>query len=83
QEWKRLLKPGGKCLFTFHHGNEAIAITDFLGVPGANATWRFLDTDRVLAIAEKTGFKIYEAVLRYPYKDVEHPSKRAYVLLEV
>ena len=68
-------------LFSFHIGEEIIEAVDFLGVSGANATWRFLDTDRVLEIAERVGFKVEEAVIRYPYKGYEHESKRAYIML--
>lgn len=82
REWLRLLKPGGFCLFCFHAGDEALEVTDFLGVSGANATWFFLDTDRVLATAEHIGFRVEEAVVRYPYVGVEHESKRAYVWLK-
>lgn len=82
REWFRLLKPDGLCLFSFHVGEEAIDVEDFLGVKGANATWRFLDTERVLEIARRTGFKIEEAVIRYPYTGYEHESKRAYILLK-
>ena len=80
-EWYRLLKPGGYCLFSFHVGKEIVAIENFLDVKGANATWRFLLTDRVLKIAEKVGFNTFETVVRYPYPEVEHPSKRAYLIL--
>lgn len=81
KEWLRLLKPNAICLFSFHIGEEIIAVVDFLGVSGAKATWRFLNTDRVLEIAERVGFKIEEAVIRYPYKGYEHESKRAYIML--
>jgi SAM-dependent methyltransferase len=81
-EWLRLLKPGAVCLFSFHVGEEAVEITDFLGVSGAKATWHFLDPDKILAIAQKVGFKIVEAVVRYPYIGFEHASKRAYIMLK-
>jgi SAM-dependent methyltransferase len=81
KEWLRLLKPHAICLFSFHVGEEIIEAVDFLGVSGANATWRFLDTDRVMEIAERVGFKVEEAVVRYPYRGYEHESKRAYILL--
>lgn len=81
QEWWRLLKPAAITLFSFHVGEEAVAITDFLGVSGATAVWRFLDVDRVLAIAEQVGFKTEEAVIRYPYRNYEEASKRAYIML--
>jgi SAM-dependent methyltransferase len=81
KEWLRLLKSDAISLFSFHVGEEIIETADFLGVSGANATWRFLDTDRVLEIAERVGFKVEEAVIRYPYKGYEHESKRAYIML--
>ena len=81
-EWLRLLKPGAVCLFSFHVGEEAVEITDFLGVSGAKATWHFLDPDKILEIAQKVGFKVVEAVIRYPYVGVEHESKRAYIMLK-
>ena len=81
QEWLRLLKPNGICLYSFHVGEEAVKVENFLGVSGAKATWHLLDTDRVLGMAEQVGFKIEEAVIRYPYKGIEHESKRAYILM--
>ncbi|BCY17430.1 MAG: class I SAM-dependent methyltransferase [Chloroflexi bacterium] len=80
-EWYRLLKPGGLCLFSYHVGKDTISVENFLDVPGAGATWRFLKTERILKLAEKAGFQLTEAVERYPYTGVEHPSRRAYVIL--
>lgn len=82
KEWWRLLKPDGISLFSFHVGEEAIEVVDFLGVSGAKAVWQLLDVDRVLAIAEQVGFNVEEAVIRYPYRGYEHESKRAYLLLK-
>ncbi|HEX7555263.1 MAG TPA: methyltransferase domain-containing protein, partial [Leptolinea sp.] len=81
-EWYRLLKPGASGLFTFHTGRGVLPVENFLNVDGANATWRFLETDRVLKITEKVGFQVYEAIVRYPYIGAEHPSKRAYIWLK-
>jgi SAM-dependent methyltransferase len=81
KEWLRLLKPNAIVLFSFHVGEEAIEVVDFLGVSGAKATWHFLNTDHVLEIAGKVGFKVEEAVVRYPYIGYEHESKRAYIML--
>ena len=82
REWFRQLKPGGSCLISFHAGRGFLAVEKFLDVDGASATWRFLETGRVLKIAEKTGFQRYEAVERYPYAGAEHPGKRAYIWLK-
>jgi ubiquinone/menaquinone biosynthesis C-methylase UbiE len=81
KEWRRLLKPDALSLFSFHVGDAEIEVADFLGVSGAKATWRFFDTERVLDIAKTVGFKVEEAIIRYPYKGYEHESKRAYILL--
>lgn len=81
-EWYRLLKNNGYCLFSFHVGEESVYIQNFLDVKGANAAWRFLDTDKILEISEEIGFKVFEAVIRYPYKGFEHESKRAYIILK-
>lgn len=81
KEWLRLLKPGGLGLFSFHTGEGFLAVTDFLGVQGANATWHYLDMDRALEIAGQAGFDVIEAMIRYPYKDLEYASKRAYVMV--
>lgn len=82
KEWWRLLKPDGIALFSFHVGEEAIEVVDFLGVSGAKAVWQLLNVDRVLAIAEQVGFTVEEVVIRYPYRGYEHESKRAYILLK-
>lgn len=81
-EWYRLLKPGGLSLFSYHVGKDIVPIENFLDVPGAGATWRFLKTERILKLAEKAGFQLFEAVERYPYAGAEHPSRRAYVILK-
>ncbi len=81
-EWHRILKPGGRCLFCFHTGEGKISVKDFLGVNGANASWILLDTDKVIDMSEQTGFRVMESVIRYPYKNIEHESKRAYIILE-
>jgi SAM-dependent methyltransferase len=79
-EWHRLLKPGGRLLFSFHAGRGSLRSRDFLEVKGAVATWRFLDPGKVLGLVRAAGFAIEEALVREPYGGAEHPSKRCYVL---
>ena len=78
-EWYRILKNGGCCLFSFHAGEDVIKVKNFLDVNGANADWRFMDTDKIISILEKAGLKVSEVITRYPYKGLEHESKRAYI----
>jgi SAM-dependent methyltransferase len=82
KEWHRLLKNKGYCLFSFHVGEELVRIENFLNVKGATAAWRFLNVDTILSLAGETGFKIIDAVIRYPYKGIEHESKRAYIIMK-
>lgn len=77
----RVLKTSGQFLFSFHVGDEKITLNEFLEQK-VNITFYFFEVDKILQILEKTEFKVRETIIRYPYKDVEHPSKRAYILAE-
>lgn len=79
-EWARVLRRGGLLVLSFHAGTGSLRAESFLDVPGARATWNFLDCDEVLGILRGAGFSIEEAVLRWPYEGREHPSKRCYAL---
>lgn len=77
----RVLKNAGQFLFSFHVGNEQIDLDEFLDKK-VKITFYYFEVDKILEILERVGFKVIETVLRYPYKDVEYPSKRAYILAE-
>jgi len=80
-EWKRVLKTGGRALFSFHVGeDESIRIDKFLGKEKAKATWNLFKADTVLDILQDEGIVYEEAVIRYPYIGKEHPSRRCYIL---
>jgi ubiquinone/menaquinone biosynthesis C-methylase UbiE len=81
REIYRVLKFSGQFLFSFHVGDEKINLDEFLNQK-VNITFYFFDADKILQILEKTGFKIKDAIIRYPYQDAEHSSKRAYILAE-
>jgi len=79
-EWKRILKSGGRALFCFHTGTESsTAVTEFLGVEDAHATWNCFDSDRVISIMNANGLDYEEAIVRYPYINSEYPTKRCYI----
>ncbi|MGP8215700.1 MAG: class I SAM-dependent methyltransferase [Bacteroidia bacterium] len=80
-EVRRILKDGGQFLFSFHTGNEIIHRDDFFDVP-VNIDFYFFETEKILRLVKDTGFKIKDAIERYPYPDVEHSSKRAYIWVE-
>jgi ubiquinone/menaquinone biosynthesis C-methylase UbiE len=74
----RVLKDGGQFLFSFHIGKEIIHRNDFFDIP-VNIDFYFFETREILSMIQEAGFKIIDAVERYPYPDAEHPSKRAYI----
>ena len=77
----RVLKSSGQFLFSFHVGDEEVNLDEFLKQK-VKITFYFFEVDKILQILEKIGFKVKETIIRYPYKDAEHPSKRAYILAE-
>ncbi len=80
-EIKRVLKDGGQFLFSFHIGNETIHLDTFMEAQ-VNIDFYFFETENILKLVKECGFRIIDAIERYPYPDVEHPSKRAYIWLE-
>lgn len=77
----RVLRSSGQFLFCFHVGDETVNLDEFLNQK-VKITFYFFEVDKILQLLEKVGFKVKETIIRYPYKDVEHPSKRAYILAE-
>lgn len=77
----RVLKHSGQFLFSFHVGTEQVDLDEFLD-KNLKITFYYFEVDKILEILEMVGFKVLETVVRYPYKDVEYPSNRAYILAE-
>lgn len=78
QEIKRVLISGGQFLFSFHAGDQVIHLEQFLEQE-VNIDFHFFDTIGVIRLLEENGFEILDALERQPYKDIEYPSKRAYI----
>jgi ubiquinone/menaquinone biosynthesis C-methylase UbiE len=78
KETYRVLVDGGQFLFSFHIGKETIHRDDFFDVP-VNIDFYFFETENILNMVRETGFKVIDAIERYPYPEVEHQSKRAYI----
>ncbi len=74
----RVLQPGGLFLFTYHIGEETIAIEEFLGKK-IDMDFMFFNTDFIYRCLKKIGFKGIETIEREPYPGVEYQSRRAYV----
>jgi SAM-dependent methyltransferase len=79
REFRRVLAPGGFALLSFHIGDEPKHVDEFLGMPVA-IDFAFFDPDDIVDRLTTAGLDIEEVTIRYPYRDVEYPSKRAYIL---
>ena len=80
-EIHRILQPSGQFLLSFHIGTELIHRDEFFGEQ-VDIDFSFFQTEPVIQLLKTTGFKILDAIERYPYEGVEYPSKRAYLWVE-
>jgi ubiquinone/menaquinone biosynthesis C-methylase UbiE len=85
QEVKRVLKENGLFLFSFHiyedGQEEKLEVKQFFDKAGAELTFYLFKADDIKSQVEGLGFKIEDILIRYPYKGVEHPTKRAYFVV--
>lgn len=79
REWRRALAPGGLVLVAFHVGEEAVHRDELFGEP-VSLDFRFFPVETVTAALVVAGLDVLEVSVREPYRDVEHPSRRAYLL---
>jgi SAM-dependent methyltransferase len=80
-ELKRLLRPGGYLLLAFHLGQQTVHADDMWGIP-VSIDFHFLDRVEMEGWLAAAGFTIESSLERDPYPDVEHQSRRAYILAQ-
>jgi SAM-dependent methyltransferase len=79
QKLKRVLRPKGVLLVTFHIGRETKHLDEFLDKE-VSMDFFFFETEEVKGYLKTAGFQLEEAIERDPYSiDVEHQSRRAYI----
>ncbi len=78
-EMKRVLRPGGLLLLAFHVGEEIIHRDELWGQE-VDLDFRFFLPEDIEAALRSAGFEIDKVHIREPYPEVEHPSRRAYIL---
>ncbi|UCD37517.1 MAG: class I SAM-dependent methyltransferase [Fidelibacterota bacterium] len=81
QEMKRVLKPGGLLLISFHIGDETLHLDELWGEQ-VSLDFIFFTIAGMQDYLQDAGFGIRESLERAPYEEVEYPSQRAYILAQ-
>jgi SAM-dependent methyltransferase len=78
REMKRVLKPGGVLLVTFHIGDEIEHLDDWWEKP-VNLDFAFYQPEEMENWLKDTGFELEETLVREPNPEVEVATRRAYM----
>jgi SAM-dependent methyltransferase len=78
-EMKRVLKPGGVLLITFHLGEEIKHLDEWWG-KSVNLDFAFYKPEEMEEWLREAGYELVETLVREPNPDVEVATKRAYLL---
>ncbi len=78
-EMRRALRPGGFLLAAFHIGEETLHLDEWWG-RAVSLDFHFFRTAELQGHLTAAGLEIVEANERDPYPEVEHASRRAYIL---
>jgi SAM-dependent methyltransferase len=77
-EMKRVLRPEGLLLLSFHIGDETLHIEDLWGEK-VSLNFSFFRPDEMEGYLKSAGFRVEETIERPPYETVEYQSHRAYI----
>jgi SAM-dependent methyltransferase len=78
REMKRVLKPGGVLLVTFHIGNQIEHIEEWWVKP-VNLDFAYYKPNEVENWLREAGFELEETLIREPNPEVEVATQRAYL----
>lgn len=78
-EMRRILKPRGVLLISFHIGREIVHLDEMLDEKVSLDFFQY-ETAEIVKFLTAAGFEIEEAIERNPYAEaVEHQTRRAYI----
>jgi SAM-dependent methyltransferase len=78
REMKRVLKPSGVLLVTFHIGTQIEHLDEFFEKT-VNLDFIYFQPAEMEAWLKQAGLEMGETIVREPNPDVEYPSQRAYL----
>jgi SAM-dependent methyltransferase len=78
REMHRVMRPGAPLLLSFHVGVQVVHVDEMFG-RRASVDFIFHPVEDVEAALRDAGLDEVETIVRDPYPEVEHPSRRAYV----
>jgi SAM-dependent methyltransferase len=79
REWRRVVRPDGLLLLAVHLGQDPLHLDEWWGRK-VNVDFHFFQTPDLLGCLQNAGWRLDEVTERDPYPDVEHPTRRLYVL---
>lgn len=81
-ELRRVLRPAGWLLLSFHMGSDVLHETEMWGHDVVLDYW-FYEVSEMTTYLEQAGFQVVEVIEREPYSpDVEYQSRRGYILAQ-
>jgi len=78
-EIRRVLRPGGLALISFHNGDQVVHVEDLYGA-AVSLDFRFHVPCAVVEALRSARLEVIEHVEREPYEGAEYPSRRCYLL---
>lgn len=77
-ELRRVLKPGGWLLVAFHIGEHMVHVDEWWGEE-VSLDGYFFQPQEMVGYLQRARFGDIETIIREPYPEVEHQSRRAYI----
>ena len=74
-----VLRPGGLLLLAFHIGDEVVHLDEWWG-KSVSIDFYFFSLEEMQGYLRQAGLEVEEVLERAPYEQVEHPSRRGYIL---